>query len=122
MLPSGHVTAAAVNPAVMLPSGHMTAAAVNPAVILPSGHVTGAVHPPGSVVSYQNAPEMAWRDDRTQTQYAVAGHYQPHTTRESRHDPKDLHTFPGSRPAFGTFSMSTYLSWAHTIVYKTINT
>jgi len=111
-----------LNPAVMLPSGHVTAAAVNPAVMLPSGHVTGAVHPAGSVVSYQNAPEMAWRDDRTQTQYAVAGHYQPHTTRESHHDPKDLHTFPGSRPAFGTFSMSSYLSWAHTIVYKTINT
>ena len=73
----------------------------------PSSHVTGASHPPASEVAYRNAPGIAWRDDRTQIQHVVAEHYQPHTTRESRHDSKDPHSYSGSRPSFGMLSFET---------------
>ena len=80
---------------------------MNPAAVLPAGHMTAdAYHPgpPAAVSSYPNAPVgRAWQDDITQTQYAVAGHYQPHTTHENTHDTKGLLSYPGSIPAFGKF-------------------
>lgn len=76
--------------------------------MLPSGHVTApAAYHPGPVVCYQSAPGMAWQDDGTQPPYVIAGGYQPHPTHESLHDHKALHSYPGSMPAFGKWTLRT---------------
>lgn len=76
-------------------------------MVLP-GHMTAATfHPVPAVSSYHRAPGTAWRDDMTQPQYTVAGHY---TTHESQHDPEHPISYPASIPAFGKFSVCTQVS------------
>lgn len=67
------------------------------------------------VSSYQNAP--VWQNDRTQPQYAVAGHYTRH---ESPH-PDDLLSYPGRIPAFGRFTICTLSSFLQLVALKMIH-
>lgn len=90
-----------------LPTTTHPNASLNPTVMLPSDHVTGNGCPPELEVPAQNAPSLAWHDDRTQILPSATGSYQPSATHESQHDPKDLYRYAGSRPAFGKLSLVT---------------
>ncbi len=74
--------------------------------MLPAGHMTASTyHPVPAVSAYHNAPGTVRRDEITQPQYAVAGQY---TNPESRHDPEDLISYPGSIAAFGKFCICDF--------------